>query len=558
MDKYVTPVRKIPLIRKKKDIKHIPEMVEYSCNTYSSNTAYSVMTESGLRTFTFSEIYDHITKFAAYLKELGFGRGDHIALLSENRPEWGISYFAASWIGAVLIPLDARANLDNHKFIMEYSSAKAIIVSEQYVSNATAIKEKCPALDVIMSMEEIGELVNRQSAGIARENVSEDDVCEILFTSGTTGIPKGVVLTHRNIMSNVEDIYSFLEIGTEDTAFSVLPIHHCYECTGGLLSTFYSGVRVHYARSLRPNILLEDLKTAKPTIWMNTPLVLEKLYKRITREIESQNILKKLILQALPLRLLGRIVKKRLGLENIRYIVSGGAALPDWVQNGLEELGFPLIQGYGLSESAPLISANPPGNPKNESVGMLIESVEARIVDRDAEGNGEIYVKGPNIMKGYYKNPSETDEVLTTDGWLKTGDIGFFDHEGYLYITGRKKNVIVTKGGKNIFPEEVEDKMLKSPFIEEIMVFSPDDNSIHALIYPNLEEFKIKYEISDTEAPEIHTVIEEEIREINKTMESYKRISKIAIKKEEFPKTTTNKIKRYLFKDLNIEGNKTI
>lgn len=558
MNKYTTPSRKIPLLRNKKGINSITEMIEYSCKQYSSQTAYSVMTENGMRTFTFSEIYDYITRFASYLGKQGFGKGDHIALLSENRPEWGISFFAASWIGAVLIPLDARANLENHKFIIEYSSAKAIIVSEQYMSNAKTIKENCPTLDSIISMEDIDEIVRRHDPELSGQRVTQDDVCEILFTSGTTGLPKGVVLTHGNIMSNVEDIYSFLEIGPQDTAFSVLPIHHCYECTGGLLSTFYAGVRVHYARGLKPNILLEDLKMSKPTIWMNTPLILEKLYKRIIREIEGQNIFKKIILFIVPRRLLGRLIKKSLGLGNIRYIVSGGAALPDWVQNGLESLGFPLIQGYGLSESAPLISANPPGNPKNESVGMLIESVEARIVDQDADGNGEIYVKGPNIMKGYYKNPSETNEVLTEDGWLKTGDIGFFDHEGYLYITGRKKNVIVTKGGKNIFPEEIEDKMLKSAFIEEIMVFSPDEHSIHALVYPNLEELKIKHDITDIEAPVVHAVIKEEIREINKTMESYKRISKIGIKKEEFPKTTTNKIKRYLFKDINIEDNKTI
>lgn len=557
MKKLSIPVQKIPKLREKKGITTIPDMVEYSCGEYST-VAYSIMTDNGLREFTFPDVYRYVTRFAAYLSENGFGKGDHIAILSENRPEWGISFFALSWIGAVVIPLDARANQDNHRFILGFSSARALISSDQFYSNAEDYMRDCSNLEHIFSIDSIDSLVEKRNEGIDRIDTDHSDLCEILFTSGTTGTPKGVMLTHGNLMSNVEDVYSFLDINNEDTAFSILPLHHCYECTGGLLSTFYAGVRVHYSRGLRPNILLEDLKTANPTIWMNTPLVLEKLYKRIRREMDNQNYLKKLLMRFLPGKLIGSKVKKSLGLKNIRYIVSGGAALPDWVQKGLEDMGFPLIQGYGLSESAPLISANPPGRPRNESVGMVIDSVDAKIVDMDKEGNGEIYVKGPNVMSGYYKNPEDTGKVLTEDGWLKTGDIGYFDEDGYLYITGRKKNVIVTKGGKNIFPEELEEKILESPLVEEIMVFSPDDESIHALIYPNLEELEFNYDINDVEDERIHGILQKEIRNVNKTMESYKRISKIAVKREEFPKTTTNKIKRYLYSDLDIRNRKII
>jgi len=557
MEKYTSPAAKLKNIREKKGYSNIPEMFEKSCQTYSSNIAYSILTDGGIKEFTFSEIYNYAGKLAAYLKKQGLIKGDHIAILSENRPEWGISYFAASWIGLVIIPLDSKSNPENHKYILEFSNTGAIITSGQFISQVEEIRKNSDTLKLIISIEAFDQIINDKDT-VRRCEINGSDLCEILFTSGTTGTPKGVMLTHGNIMSNVEDIYGFLDINTNDTAFSILPLHHCYECTGGLLSTLYSGVRVHYARSLKPNLLLEDLKRIRPTIWMNTPLVLEKLLKRIYRELENQGSFRSIITGLLPGWILGRIIKKNLGLDHIRYIVSGGAALPDWVKEGFEELDFPIIQGYGLSECAPLISANPPATPRNESVGMIIDSVDAKIVSIDHEGNGDICVKGPNVMKGYYNNAIDTDEVITPDGWLNTGDIGYFDKEGYLYITGRKKNVIVTSGGKNIFPEEIEEKLMESNFIEEVMVFSPDDESIQALIYPNIDEFNLSYNIQSPNDSKVIQVLNNEIREINKKLEGYKRVRKIAVKSEEFPKTTTNKIKRYLFKDLNIDDKKIL
>ncbi|HEX9830878.1 MAG TPA: AMP-binding protein, partial [Thermodesulfobacteriota bacterium] len=270
--------------------------------------------------------------------------------------------------------------------------------------------------------------------------------------------------------------------------------------------------------------------------------------------LSNQKGFKGIITNVLPKKTLGNKIKQRLGLQRIRLIVCGGAALPVWVSKGLEELGFPLLQGYGLSEAAPLITINPPTNPKNESAGMVIPSDEAEIRDMDSEGNGEIVASGPNIMKGYYKNEGATEEVLTPDGWLLTGDIGYFDEEGYLYITGRKKFLIVTRGGKNVFPEEVEEKLTKSSYIEEALVFSPDDENIQALIYTNAEEVKHKLESMDKEFNDenVWEFIKVEVRHINQTLEAYKRIRHFAIRHEEFPKTTTRKIKRHLFRGVNL------
>ena len=508
------------------------------------------------KNYTYSEIFDLVTKTGAYLKHIGIKQGDHVAIISENRPEWAICYFAVVWIGAVAIPLDARSGLDSIKHILEFSESKAVFLSESHLKDINGIKESLLLLNNLILMEDIEDICSGLSEGSSRALVNENDLSEILFTSGTTGNPKGVMLSHGNIMSNVEDVYSFLDINPGDRAFSILPIHHSYEKTGGLLSTFYSGISIYYGRGLKPRELLEDLKKVQPTIWINTPLLLEKLISRVNRELSSQKGFKKYILAVLPKSVIAGSIKKKLGLNNIRLLVSGGAALPDWVFEGFQNLGINIIEGYGMSEASPLISANPVSGIRKSSVGLIINSDEVEIRDPDDENNGEIVVKGPNVMKGYYKNEEETSSILSPDGWLSTGDIGYFDKEGYLYITGRKKFVIVNSGGKNIFPEEIEEKLTKSPLIEEALVFSPDDKEIQALIFPNIDEYgllsdKDKVDLKDSE---LLSLIDDEVKKVNRALETYKRIGKFSIKLEEFPKTTTRKIKRFLFRDLNLNN----
>jgi long-chain acyl-CoA synthetase len=557
MKKLSKPVRKIPTVRAGLGVKTIPEMVEMSAEKHKDKIAFLIPRDNAIYKLSYGQVLQCIKRLSRYLKEeLGLGKGDHIAILGGNSPEWAISYFSIACIGAVAIPLDARASTDLYKSILRFSSAKAIILSGSYLPDIQSIESELDELKYIIVMENFSEIYKKYSGEFGMEDVSPDDLMEILFTSGTTGDPKGVILTHRNIMSNVDDIYKIIEFTSDDRAFSVLPIHHCYECTTGMLTPFYNGMSVFYTRSLKPNEMTEDLKTARPTIWCNTPLILEKLYLRISKELSNQKGLKRLITNALPKKFIGSRVKKRLGLDRIRLIVSGGAALPIWVSRGLEELGFPILQGYGLSEASPLISVNPPSKPNNESIGMIIPSDEVEVRDMDTEGNGEIVAKGPNIMKGYYKNENATKEVLTLDGWLMTGDVGYFDEEGYLYITGRKKFVIITKGGKSVFPEEIEEKLIKSQYIEEALVFSPDDKSIQAVIYPNLDESRSKLENmgKDSNDDNIWELLRLEVRKVNETLEAYKRISHFAIRFEEFPKTTTRKIKRHLFRALDLKS----
>ncbi len=554
MKKLTRPVKKIPTVRPGLGLKTLPEMIEMVGEAYEEHIAYRMPRDGEIFTLKYWQVLEYVKRVGRHLKELGLGPGDHIAVVGENRPEWAISYFAVPWIGGITVPLDARASSDTHKFIIDFAEVKAVIASGNFISSMEEIREQVPHLKHIISMEQFPDIYNRYSRGVERENVHLDDLLEILFTSGTTGDPKGVMLTHRNIMSNVDDIYQIIEIGPGDVSFSILPIHHSYECTAGQVATIYSGLEVFYARSLKPREMMADLKTARPTFWLTVPLLLEKMYVKIRKQVEGQKGLKGLITKILPKKVVGKKVKEALGFDRIRFIVSGGAALPRWVSKGMEDLGFPILQGYGLSETSPLISVNPPSRRKNESVGMVIPSVDVEIRDVDSEGNGEIVVKGPNVMKGYYKNEAATRETFTSDGWLKTGDIGYFDEEGYLYITGRKKFVIVTRGGKNVFPEEIEEKLTKSDFIEEAMVFSPDDEQIQALIYPNLDEVahaleKMGREFNDEN---IWLLLKREVDKVNRHLEAYKKIRHFAFTYEELPKTTTRKIKRHLFRGLRL------
>ncbi|MGH7891988.1 MAG: AMP-binding protein, partial [Thermodesulfobacteriota bacterium] len=385
--------------------------MEFSTDRYPDNIAYRTPRGNTLYELTYGGVMESVKKFARYMKELGIGKGDHVAILGENRPEWGISLFAVSWIGAVAIPLDARAAPDSHKFILSFSSATAVIVSGSFYNAILSIAPDLKDMTNIIPMDNIEDICGRYASGQAAENVDPDSLLEILFTSGTTGDPKGVMLSHRNITSNVDDVHRTINYGPRDRAFSILPVHHSYECTGGLIATFGSGMSVFYGRGLKPRDLLQDMKLAKPTVWLCAPLILEKLYLRIHKEVSGQKGIKGFLANVMPSGLIKRKIRQSLGLGDIRLIVSGGAALPGWVSSGLFDYGLEVIEGYGLSEASPLITVNPPSDPRPGSIGMVIPSNDVEIRDIDSEGNGEIAAKGPNIMIGYYKNKSATDET---------------------------------------------------------------------------------------------------------------------------------------------------
>ena len=538
--------KRLPTIRSGNQITSIQEMLEKKSALYADKTAYSIRKKDlSVSSLTFSEVFALSTEFSAYLRSLGLKKGDHVAIVGENSPEWAISYFAIIWAGAIAVPLDARARTKHVEQVLELSDSRFLVASAGFAE----VLGNTKTVEHLIPMEKALETQMDTEKTVPAEKSEPEDIADIVFTSGTTGNPKGVMLSHGSIMSSLEALYSAFPITDKDTAFSILPIHHVYERIVGILLSFYCGQAVFFSRSIKPREMLSDLKVARPSVWLNTPLILEKLLQRI-----EQTKAKNFLTRALPSKFFGKMAKKRLGLDRLRLIVSGGAALSEPVAEGLEKYEFPLLQGYGMSETSAVIAANPFLKPKNASGGLVIENSEVEIRDVDAEGIGEICVRGPNIMNGYYKNPDATREILSDDGWLRTGDLGYFDHEGYLYITGRKKSVIVTKGGKNISPEEIEEKLTPLETVEEAIVFSPDDERIQAVIFPEAEGISKKLGQSPQHGDDerVWNILKSEITKLNRQLEPHKRISHFAIAREELPKTTTRKVKRYLFRDMDI------
>jgi long-chain acyl-CoA synthetase len=548
------------IIREPKGYKTITEMFERSAKEHPNRVMSKIKRGGVWREYTFGEVLGYVRKMAEYLKENGIKKGDFVALVSENRPEWGWGYLAIQWAGGTVIPLDARLTDVERRFLMDFAGVKGVICSRDYLMEMEEAKKELK-FDFILSMEDLDKIFEKYK-GIDRVELDSEDLAEILFTSGTTGSPKGVMLTHKNIVSDIEGLYQIIDVNENDVFFSILPLHHVYECTGGFLAPIYVGASVAYASSLRPNVMLEEMREIRPTVWLTVPLILEKIYQKILKTLNEQKGVKKVLINLMKTfakERLSKRIKASLGLDRVRYVISGGAALPEWVSKGLEDLGFPILQGYGLSETSPILTLNPPHSPRNKSVGLPIPGVEIRLFEVNERGEGEIAAKGPMVMKGYYKNEKATKEVFY-DGWFLTGDIGYFDEDGYLYITGRKKAVIVTKGGKNIYPEEIENKLTESPYIEEVLVFgaiNPEtgEEEVQALVYPNLDEVRsIAHKMGRVPDDDfIYELISKEIERLSKDLAPYKRIKRFALRYEEFPKTTTRKIKRHLFEGVFIK-----
>jgi long-chain acyl-CoA synthetase len=555
----------------------IPEMFERSHRLYKDRMALMMREGDEWITFTYDEMYDHVTRLAKYLKEeLGLKKGDKAAIIGDNSPYWAITYFAYHWLGLTVIPVDARLKTPEIKYILKDSEAVLITAQDRFLEDLLEIQKEVPTLKYIISKQpnkfnivSLKDIFQKVKTGIPKENVAFEDLAVILYTSGTTGVSKGVMLLHKNIMSDVDSLYQCLEYGPGDTFFSVLPIHHVYEQTCGLVVPIAGGAAIAYASSLKSKVMIEEMKYVKPTAMLVVPLLLEKIVEGIFKNIEKSGILTKAVFNGLrgtskaldtflkgkASKALFKSVRAKLGMDNLRYLISGGAALPRWVSRALEEMGFPILQGYGLSETSPVITLNPICCPKNDSVGLPVPYAEIKIYEPNEEGVGEIAVKGPMVMAGYYKNEEATKEVFTEDGWFLTGDLGYIDKDGYVYITGRRKNVIVTAGGKNVYPEEVETALLRSPYIAEVLVlgaYDPDTKKeeVHAIVYPNFEAVQQYFEEQGIKNPtidDIYKLIDREIDTYCNDLAEYKRVKKFTIREEEFPKTTSMKIKRYLF-----------
>ncbi|MGB9621192.1 MAG: AMP-dependent synthetase/ligase [Brevinematia bacterium] len=560
------------------------EFVDFIAEKYRDKKALGMpISEDNLEEYiwySFSDIKEFAKSIAYYLtKVLGLKKGDRVSLISENRAEWGLCALGTVYNGFVLVPIDVRMSQSEIKMILEHSESKVIFISKNMykylkddinlnnyhiITIDSEIEEiKAPSIEEIRDKYSDKEIKKYNEIG-------PDDLFEIVYTSGTTGLSKGVMLTHRNIMFEVTVLPPLGDISPKDKLLSILPLNHTYESTGGLYTPLYSGTSIIYSPSLSPKIVIEIISRQKINKMVVVPLFLEKITDAILRNIEKSGIiLKSLVKTLMGIASLSRtitgsnglnkyllsIIRKKAKLSSIELFISGAAPLPERVANFIELIGIKILQGYGLTECAPVATLNPMNKPKNKSVGKPIPGVEIKIDSPNEEGIGEILIKGPNVMKGYYKNPEATEETLV-NGYLRTGDLGYIDEEGYVYITGRIKNIIVTHGGKNIYPEEIEEKLNESPYISESLVIGKKISKNEAIgeepfafIVPDFSyiEFERETPLHKIDFKEIEEIIDKAIKEINLNLPEYKRVKGYKILTEELPKTSTRKIKRYLF-----------
>lgn len=557
----------------------IKEIFEHSIKTYANK-------EFILEKFDPKGKYEEISYEQFGKDVIGFGTALNRALKLENRPrimilsettyDWYVSYVTLLCGDAIAIPTDKELPENELENVVKRSKADAIIYSEKKADSVKKIMEKFPQVKYFIKMysedglqnktvgmqyliNEGTKFVNSGDDYFAKVETDPDEFKVLLFTSGTTSNAKGVMLTSRNLAENINAATAYAKVYPEDRFFSVLPLHHTYESTIGFLLPMAWGSSIAVCQGLKH--IVSNMLESKPSVLISVPLLIENLYKKINASIKKagkDGLVGSMLHITNALKLVGVDVKRKVFSDiyenlggNLRFIVSAAAPIDAKIGKWVEDIGITFLQGYGLTETAPIAALTPEYQPKVGSAGKAIPKGEIRIEDPNEDGEGEVLIKTPTLMIGYYEDEKATNEVIEViDGerWFHSGDIGYLDKDGFLYITGRSKNVIVTQNGKNIYPEEIELLLAQVPEIKECMVYGKQDEKdptnkeliISAKVIPNLD--KIGEDLTDEE---IREIIWPKIKEVNKKLTSYKAIKNLEIKHDEFEKTTTMKIKRY-------------
>ncbi len=523
-----------------------------------------------LPSLSHGELADAVERFGRALRRTGLEPGDHVALIGENRVQWAVAYLAVVTAGMVVVPIDKSLQQNEILTILHASGAAGVVFSESFRDTVVTLGRSLKGLRVFVDMDVAdgdrrvlsmpAMLAGEPAAGGADDLPADDPdrLAVIVFTSGSMGRAKGVMLSQRNITANLVGMLSMIELRADDRFLSVLPVHHTYECTCGFLCPVFAGASVHYARSLKT--VVEDLQRVRATILLGVPLLYDKMYRRITATLAEKKALSMLLptlravatagemvgSDSLRRRIFARIHERFGGA--VRIFIAGGAAPDPEVARGLRALGFTFLQGYGLTETAPILALNRLRKFRDDAAGLPLPNVELKIVEPDDEGRGEIAARGPSVMLGYYENEEATRAVIR-DGWFYTGDIGMLDGDGFLHVTGRKKNVIVAANGKNVYPEELEDRVNRIPWVLECVVHGVRNDSgreeIAVTVVPNAEEFYARNG-RDITPDTVRLVIDREIRELNRRLPLHTQIRHVRVRESEFAKTTTQKIKRHL------------
>ena len=536
----------------------IKELFHINTMRYPDNTCWKEYSPKEI-SLTYKEAEEKVKEVSSWFLSLGVKKGDKIIVSGKNSVAWAVTYIAVQYAGCTVVPLDS--SLHDEDFIKFAKFSDSVVL----VADNDRMKKVAGSLPMLgyASLEENGTYPSIMTLSAPYRDghvMTEDDVAAILFTSGTTGTPKGVMLTNKNIVSDIFISQANMNIYPTDVFYAILPIHHAYTMLAVFMEGLGSGASVVFGKKLVVSQMLKELKEAKVTMFLGVPMIFNKLYAGLLAGVRKKGVvvyglirflmgisgfLKKAFGLKVGKKMFGFLLKN-LSLENCRICICGGGPLPSSTFQGFNELGLDFVQGYGLTETSPITHLNPIYAFKVESVGKNVALTEAKIVDADSEGNGVIYIKGPQVMKGYYKNQEATDEILDKDGWINTGDVGHIDSEGYLYLTGRAKSIIVTDGGKNVFPEEIEDKFQLYDDIEQICIIgyvkdkALKAEGIRAIIYPSKN---VRETMKDDE---IQKKMEDIISDVNKNLQAYKKISMVTVAKEPLEMTSTKKIKRFV------------
>ena len=551
------------------EITDLKDMLNKTRNIYADKPAYKIRTdEREYKVFTHEEVRDMIDALGTALCNLGL-KGKRIAVIGENRYEWEIAYLSIVCGTGIVVPLDKALPENELKSVIERSEIEAIIYSGKYSESIEKIQKfKENKLKHLISMDldkhtngvysqkeliENGKkLIEEGNRVFIDSKINPEEMSIMLFTSGTTSMSKIVALSHKNLACNLMDTASVLDVNSEDTVLSNLPLHHVFECTVGFLFSLYKGAETVFSDGVKH--IIDNLNEYKVTVMACVPGIYEIIYNLIKKQLEKQSKLQEFLESKEKYRALSMEERKKEFKEihdmfggKIKTFICGAAALEPSVHENFKLLGFNMTQGYGLTETSPVVTIETPKYNRTGSVGKTIPNVEAKLTDVNSEGIGELIVKGPNIMLGYYNNEEATKEALK-DGWFYTGDLAKIDEDGYIYICGRKKSVIVLKNGKNIFPEEMEGLVNKIEGVKESLVFGKqvsddkDDIKINVVIVFDRDKIKEVYKVDTDE--EIHEALLGKIKEINEIMPKYKTIRGMILTETPLIKTTTNKIKR--------------
>ena len=566
-------MKNIPLYEVRQ-ISTLKEMLNDSVKIYSDHAAFLVKTEEGgpYKPITYPKFRDDVNALGTAFIDTGLGNS-RIAIISENRYEWAVTYLATVNGSGIVVPLDKELPVSELKNLLIRSKADAVIYSKAKSADVESIAGEIPNLKYLISMDISSktdsvysynellnkgyELVKNGDKSFLDAEIDKEGMSILLFTSGTTDKSKAVMLSHHNICSNLMDMCSMLFIGEEDVFLMLLPLHHTYACTCGFLCQIYRGCTIAFCEGLRH--IVKNLKESKTTILLTVPLILEAMHKRIWDQASKDpKTLKKLKLGlkiSKILKTVGIDVRRKLFsqvIDNfggaIRMFISGGAAIDPQVIQGFQDFGIHCLQGYGLTECSPIIALNRDCDYNNSSAGLPVPNTEIKIENPNEESIGEIIAKEPNIMLGYYENEEATKEAVV-DGWFHTGDLGYMDSEDFVYITGRKKNVVVTKNGKNIYPEEIETLLGRSPFIAECLVYGKTGEGtgeieVAAEVYPDMEKVIETLGSENPTLEQIRKLIDAEVHKVNKSLVLYKYIRHFTVREQEFEKTTSKKIIR--------------